>query len=328
MAITPGSNSGLDYSSIMANFAPLQQNLEQQKTLANQRYAQNQADIKNIFGNLSTIRAADRQKIADQFKQSLVQQQQAVASRTAEARQATAAGTAGMQAAGAELGGGPVAEPTQTLAGQAAEQGIADANKYQTTWEGLQGAMQGQTQQNLENAITGYGFQQAQAQQDLARSFQDKLAGLDAQNAQIQSQIAQSKQQYDQAIASNNFDAAQKALDRTNALKVAQARANATIQAAKIRKGSSGGSATPKLTGIDEWMASATKAKVDPTQVMGAVSDIIDKLSSSIQKKTQTGKTAKAPTQAQVLRSFTKQYGGSPAYSTGVKYIQKYTGLK
>jgi hypothetical protein len=239
-SITPPSSafsSTTPQYNVASIYAPLQQNLDAQRALTNQRYAQNQADIKNIFGSLSTIRAQDAAKIADQFKASLTQQQGALASRTAEARTNMAAGAQGAQTAGAELGGGPVMAPTDSLSAQAANQGVANSNAVQTNWEGLQGAMQGQTQQNLQNAISGYGFQQAQAVQDLGRAFQEKMSGLDQSGAQLQSQIAQAEMAKQQAIASNNFEAAMKADELANALKVAAGNNQATLGAAQARAG-------------------------------------------------------------------------------------------
>ena len=292
-AAAPNFGSTVPQYNVADIYAPLQANLDAQKALTNQRYAQNQADIKNIFGSLSTIRAQDAAKIADQFKASLTQQQGALASRTAEARTGMAAGAQGAQAAGAELGGGPAAAPTDSLSAQAANQGIANANAVQTNWEGLQGAMQGQTQQNLQNAISGYGFQQAQAIQDLGKAFQEKMSGLDQQGAQIQSQIAQAEVAKQQAIASNNFEAAQKADELLNALKIGQGNNAATLAAAQAREQGTIGAATISANArkAASTIAASNKAAKKPTysnNLQGALQRISDTYNPATASELQT----------------------------------------
>ena len=322
-------------ASLQNIFAPLQANLAAQQKATQDRYAANQADIKNIFGNLSTIREADKVKIADQFKQSIMDQQAALAGRTAEARQATAAGAAGAAQAGAELGGGPATMPTDSLSAQAAEQGIAGANQVQSNWEGLQNAMQAQTQQNLQNAITGYGFQQAQAVQDLGKSFQDKMSGLASQSAQIDSQIAQAQNDYNAAVASNDFKAAQDALDRKNALDVAKTTAASRVAVQKLKNTNGGGTAAPKATGIDAWYQAVGNLKtsagkpIDPSAVIDSVNAAVASAAAYNKKVAakSTNKTVKPVTQAQVISRLTSTGKGS-ALPKAIQYVQQYSGLK
>jgi hypothetical protein len=56
-------------------FQPVLDQYAQQQAQLQDRYGVNQADIKNIFGNLTTVRAMDKTKIAQQYQTSIQQQQ-------------------------------------------------------------------------------------------------------------------------------------------------------------------------------------------------------------------------------------------------------------
>lgn len=163
------------------------------KVTANERYATNKADITNIFGQLTTARQADVSRINEQFTQSIVSQQEAVAKRTAEARTGMAQTMASAQAAGNERGGGPMANLAASPATIAGERGIADSNSFQTIWEGQQGAIKEQTQQNLQNTISGYGFQEVQATKQLQKSLEDTLNQLSRQETGVRGELAGAK---------------------------------------------------------------------------------------------------------------------------------------
>ena len=347
-AATAGSN-------IDAAYAPLIANLAQQKTDAIQRTAQNAADIKNIFGTLSTIRQQDAIRIADQFKSSLMMQQQALAGRTAEARTGLTANQQAVQQAGAELGGGPTQMPTDSLTSQAVNQGIAGANQYQTVWEGLQGAMQGQTQQNLQNAISGYGYQQADTVRQMQQSLNNTLQGISAQEAQVQTSIGQSKLQAQQALAEMQAEAAQKTAALQNALAVAQINAKGKTDAAKIaaaarvaaRTGSGSSSTSSSTAGaknFTDWSSAVSKATngvVDGNAIANKISDAYTTimgarnnmagLAASGQTKTRSGKPipagykAKAPTTQELYTYMKTQYPNLGPYLSYIKdYLNKY----
>jgi hypothetical protein len=163
------------------------------KVTANERYATNKADITNIFGQLTTARQADVSRINEQFTQSIVSQQEAVAKRTAEARTGMAQTMASAQTAGNERGGGPTANMAASPATIAGERGIADSNSFQTIWEGQQGAIKEQTQQNLQSTISGYGFQEVQATKQLAKSLEDTLNQLSRQETGVRGELAGAK---------------------------------------------------------------------------------------------------------------------------------------
>ena len=321
-------------------FKPVLANIDAQELLANQRYAENAADIKNIFGNLTTIREADKAKIAQQFQTSIQNQQAALAGRTAEVRAANAAGAQGAAQAGTELGGGPATVgAANPLAAQAAEQGIGQSNALMTNWSGLMGATQEQTQQNLANAISGYGYQQVAAQQDLAKNLRDRLAQLGTERSGVQSQIAQSQlgaQATGLEMAQESALAQEK---NKNALQVAQTAAqarlnasknaaNATITAAQIRaaaaaaKGSK--AKTPKDTSISGWtskMAAAGATQQNIDSIMNMVQKAYDKAGASASSSNSSGGATKnvAPTAGQVWNQWLKMYGSK---NVGGKTVQ------
>jgi gamma-glutamyl:cysteine ligase YbdK (ATP-grasp superfamily) len=122
--------------------------LQGQEKLANARYGKNKADISNIFGTLTSLTEKDAARIEDQFVQSIQQQQQGLAQRTAEVRATQGTARQAMQDVGAERGGGPMGVGP-TAVDTTAEQGIAASNEYQTTWDALMNANKLQAQKTF-----------------------------------------------------------------------------------------------------------------------------------------------------------------------------------
>jgi hypothetical protein len=328
---------------VQSAYQPLIDNLTKQRADAIQRTAQNAADIKNIFGTLSTIRQQDAMKIADQFKSSLLGQQQALAGRTAEARTGLAANQQGVATAANELGGGPQGVPGDSLTSQAVNQGIAGANQYQTVWEGLQGAMQGQTQQNLQNSISGYGFQQAQATQDLQRSLNQSLQQIDAQKAQVDSSIGQAKIQAKQALASMQAEAAMKQAELQNAQTVAGITAKGRTDSANIAanaklklaagKAISGTSTTATAGNADAFTTWSKNLDTNSKKyggttssiIMGSVNDIVTGITSARnQAAAANNKTAKAPTAQEIFSTWLNHHPNNPYANLYRDYIYNY----
>jgi hypothetical protein len=325
-------------------YQPLLDNLTKQRADAIQRTAQNAADIKNIFGTLSTIRQQDAMKIADQFKASLLGQQQALAGRTAEARTGLAANQQGVAMAAGELGGGPQGVPSDSLTSQAVNQGIAGANQYQTVWEGLQGAMQGQTQQNLQNAISGYGYQQAATVQDLQRNLNTSLQQIDAQKAQVDSSIGQAKIQAKQNLASMQAEAAMKQAELQNAQSVAGITAKGRTDAATIaanaklkaaatnaanRTATTSTPTTAKAKTFTEWdkaVAAETGGKTSGQEISGLVGQAIAEINAVRKKKATTDLTYKptAATKQDIIHYIGKYYKGFTFPTYVVDYLNKY----
>lgn len=187
-------------------YRPILDFIDKQRTAANDRYAQNKADIANIFGTLTQVRRADADRIKGFYDASIASQQQALAARTAEARTGAAQTMQAAQAAGAERGAGPegnlAASPVQT----AVQQGIGDANAYATTWEGMQRAIQGQTQQDLQSNIAGYGFQQVMANRDLQNNLEGTLNQLAGQEVGARTDLAEAVFGQKSKVAEANYN--------------------------------------------------------------------------------------------------------------------------
>jgi hypothetical protein len=204
-------------------FQPAMDFINKQMGAANTRYAANQADIKTIFGNLTTVRAADKLKIQEQFTKSIADQQLSLANRTAEARAGSQAGARQLAVTAGERGQGPM--PASSPVQLAAEEGIARSNEYQQTWAALQNVMSQQAQNDVQSAITGYGYQQASALEQLRNNLEERLAGLEGQQVDVQSQLAGAQLQGRQGVMKANYGEIQSRKAQEAALRAAQARA-------------------------------------------------------------------------------------------------------
>lgn len=225
MAAPQGFTADQLYIDPTAAYQPVLDQYAAQQAQLQDRYGQNAADIKNIFGNLSTVRALDKTKIAQQYQTSIQQQQDALAARTAETRMATQAGQQGAATAAGEMGteGQPV--PTDSLTAQAAEQGVADSNAYQTTWAALQNVMSQQAQNDVQSAIQGYDYQQMAGLEQLRNNLEDRLAGINQNVAGTQSQLAQAKLSGQQNVANAKYQEALQRQQAAASLAAAQAAA-------------------------------------------------------------------------------------------------------
>jgi hypothetical protein len=235
--------------SIASAYKPILDFYSQQAQQTQNRYAQNAANLKNIFGALTGLTATDTKRINDQFTSSITKQQADLATRTAEQRAAQTAGETQLAATAAERGNGPALGGSATQ--MATEQGIGQANAIQSNWEGLMGAQQANAITDVTNRGAGYGQQEIAANAQLSQNLQDALSAINGQTAGIDSQIAQAKISRDQAIASNDYQAAQQAADLANRLAVAKTAAGARIGAAQIAasaKKSTSGTAAKKVT--------------------------------------------------------------------------------
>lgn len=187
-------------------YRPILDFIEKQRGAANDRYAQNKADIANIFGTLTQVRRADAEKIQGLFDASVASQQQALATRTAAARTGAAQTMQAAQTAGAERGGGPEGNLAASPVQVAAEQGIADSNAYATIWEGMQRAIQGQTQQDLQSNLAGYGFQQVMANRDLQDNLEGTLNQLAGQEVGARTDMAEAVFGQKSKVAEANYN--------------------------------------------------------------------------------------------------------------------------
>jgi hypothetical protein len=261
-------------------FQPAMDFINQQMGAANQRYAANQADIKSIFGNLSTVRAADKLKIQEQFTKSIADQQLSLANRTAEARAGSQAGAEQLAVTAGERGSGPM--PASTPVQQAAEEGIARSNEYQQTWEALQNVMSQQAQNDVQAAVQGYDYQQASALEQLRNNLEQRLAGLEGQQVDLQSQLAGAQLQGQQGVMQANYGEIQQRQAQAAALREAQSRAAGTIEAARIRaraeRQERQNAPIEYPEGVLGWDLKVTDAGGNPNEIRERLRGIVAKL--------------------------------------------------
>ena len=249
---------------IESTYNPVLEFLKKQQDQTSARYAQNSANLKNIFGALTGLSAKDQANVKAQFESSLTKQADDLATRTAEQRAAQAAGAAQAAVTGAERGTGPALQGSPTAT--ATEEAIGQSNAIQTNWEGLMGAQESNALTDIMNRDAGYGQQEVAATNQMAQNLQDALMGIEGQQANIQSQIAQAKVARDQAIANNEADAAAAAnkvlgelrlqeLKNQGQMDVATLKANATLAAKRLSGGGSG--AAPKVPASEQIKARA-----------------------------------------------------------------------
>jgi hypothetical protein len=284
------------YQDATSAYQPLLDMYNKQQAQLNERYATNAADIKNIFGNLTTVRAQDKAKIAQQFKTSIEQQQNALAARTAEARQGVAAGQQGAATAAGEMGTAGQPAPTDSLTAQAAEQGIADSNAYQTTWSALQNVMSQQAQNDVQNAVQGYDYQQTAALETLRNNLEDRLAAIQGDMAGTQSNIAQANLAGKQNVLNTKYAEYQ-------AQQAAAAQAASAAQAAAMKKPSY----AKDVFGLQQR---AADAGVDYNQIQSTVNDAYNAAYAALNPTGSTKVTT--PKKSDILNAWNAIKAGSP----------------
>ena len=318
-------------TAIESAYNPVIDFLKQQEQRAQDRYSENQANLKNIFGALTGLTAADTARINDQFTQSITQQQASLATRTAEQRAAQAAGEAQVVATGAERGSGPALQGSPTAT--ATEQGIGQANAIQTNWEGLLGAQKNQAIADVAARGAGYGQQQVGAIQQLARNFEDTMAGLGGQQADLQSQIAQAKVSRDQAIQSNNWDMAAAAQKQIDAMQLQEAKNKGLTDVANIRAQTSiklkgmGGTKAPKIPATAEGWMSTVDGQFGKGYGLAAIQSVEDAVT-AINKANAKNPKAKTPTKDAIWRKWSNDHPSDAMAPKVLEYITKYSPYK
>ena len=318
MAITPSAEAQSLYVDPTPAYQPAIDYINKQVGAANTRYATNQADIKSIFGTLTTVRAQDRQKIQDQFTQSIADQQMSLANRTAEVRAGVAAGTEQLAVTAGERGQGPM--PTSTPVQQAAEEGIARSNEYQQTWEALQNVMSQQAQNDVTTAVRGYDYQQASALEQLRNNLEQRLSGLEGQSVDVQGQLAGAKIAGQQGVAQANYGEIQQRKAQEAALKEAQARAYGQAEAARIEAEMKANMPPDYEKDIYGW-EQRTNDNLGP----GAASAIADDIT-TIVDTTKPTKVGSPLTPAQIIQVWKKANPGDPSLPFVQEYIQRTYG--
>lgn len=294
------------YKGIYNAYDPAQKFIGEQRTAVNDRYATNAADIKNLFGTLTTLREQDKLKIQQQAADVIMAQQAALAGRTAEVRMNQQGSQQNALQAAGELGGGPAGD-LNALSNRAAERGIAQSNATATNWQGLLGSQTANAVQNIQGQQAAYGGQQAQITKDLGLKREAQLMQLEGQQAQLNQQIAQAKNDYDSAIQQGNAQAARDAANRANAYNIALMRSNTALQVAQMKIDNP---AQTKVTDTTGWFAQARNNKIsDPAGLANSVEGTINALTDT----TNTGgygTTPAKPTRAKILAEWKKANPG------------------
>jgi hypothetical protein len=318
MAIIPSAEAQSLYVDPTPAFQPAIDYINKQVGAANTRYGANQADIKSIFGTLTTVRAQDRQKIQDQFTQSIADQQMSLANRTAEARAGVTAGTQQMAVTAGERGQGPM--PTSTPVQRAAEEGIARSNEYQQTWEALQNVMSQQAQNDVTSAVRGYDYQQASALEQLRNNLEQRLSGLEGQSVDVQGQLAGAKIAAQQGVAQANYGEIQQRRAQEAAIKQAQASAWGQAEAARIEAENRALEPKEYSNDIYGWQERSSDAGFDPTMISDDISTVYDSIA-PVDWATDSG-----PSAAQLIQAWKKLNPGDPALPYVQEYIQRIYG--
>jgi hypothetical protein len=298
--VTPSRQAESLYVDPTPMFQPAMDFINRQVGQANTRYAANQADIKSIFGNLTTVRAEDKAKIKKQFEDSITNQQMSLAQRTAEARSGSEAGAQQLAVTAGERGEGPM--PASTPVQQAAEEGIARSNEYQQTWEALQNVMSQQAQNDVQSAIQGYDYQQASALEQLRNNLEQRLAGLESQQVDIQSQLAGAQLQGRQGVMQANYGEIQNRQAQQAALREAQARSAGTVQAARIRAEAEANQPAEYSDDVLGWELKVRDAGGDPTVIRDRIASIVGRLRAGDKKK-------QLPSRQLINQRYQKLYG-------------------
>ena len=310
--VTPSRTAESLYVDPTPMYQPAMDFINKQMGQANTRYAANQADIKSIFGNLTTVRAEDKAKIKKQFEDSITNQQMSLAQRTAEARSGSEAGAQQLAVTAGERGEGPM--PASTPVQRAAEEGIARSNEYQQTWEALQNVMSQQAQNDVQSAITGYNYQQASALEQLRNNLEQRLSGLEGQQVDVQSQLAGAQLQGRQGVMQANYGEIQARRAQAAALREAQARAAGTAEAARIRaKAERQERENAPVEYSDDvlgWELKVRDAGGDPVTIRERLADIVG---AYIEDDVE----GKAPSRAVINERYQRLYGkqGDTAYA-------------
>jgi hypothetical protein len=208
--------------------------IEKQRNQANERYAENKADIANIFGQLTQVNQESQNRVNKQFTDSVTNQQMATAQRVAEARLGAQQTQQSALQAMDERGGGPVGNLAASPVAVEAERGIGRQNALQTIFAGQQGAIQQQTIQNLMAAQQGYGQQRLGAEAGLNRSLEDVLLGLSGQEANVRGDLAAAKLAGRQTVRQANYQQILQRQAEAEARRLAAIRGQYDVQQAAI----------------------------------------------------------------------------------------------
>jgi hypothetical protein len=162
--------------------------------------------------------------------------------------------------------------------------------------------MSQQAQNDVQSAITGYGYQQASALEQLRNNLEERLAGLEGQQVDVQSQLAGAQLQGRQGVMQANYGEIQSRKAQEAALREAQARAAGTAEAARIRAEAEANQPTEYSEDTLGWELKVRDAGGDP----GAIRQRLQGIVASLRKADTEGKM---PSQELINQRYQKLYG-------------------
>lgn len=206
----------------------------QQRVQANERYAQNKADIANLFGNLTQVNKESQERVRNQFATTIADQRIATANRMAQMQAGLTATQQSTMQAASERGGGPEANLAESRTAQETARGVGDVGRYATVWEGMQGAIGQQTQQNLQANLAALGQRSVDANLQLQRSLEDTLNQLSGQEVGVRTDLAEAIFGGKSRVAEANYNEILAKRAANEAARLAAIRGEYDVQQAEI----------------------------------------------------------------------------------------------
>jgi hypothetical protein len=339
--LAPTDVSGMDVSETAAGlyvdptpaFQPSIDFIGGQRTQANERYAQNKADIANIFGNLTTVNKESQDRVRNQFETSIANQQMNTAQRMAEARMGAEQTQASALQAMDERGGGPMSNLAASPAAVASERAIGDIGTFGTIWEGQQRAIQEQSQQDLQAGLRGLGQQEVFSNQQLQRSLEDTLNQLAGQEVGVRSDLAQAiiggqsqvaQANYNEILAERAAEEARRLAAVRGAYDVQQAQIDADrqLELARINAQNRVVNYPQNSAGVNQFIRNEGGSDQDVAQFWGTVDSIDMSTAANSQDAFQqwiTNNTRVLP-KGRTVRPSAGQQAAARLYFDGLRY--------
>jgi hypothetical protein len=184
---------------INALFAPLFQNLRQQRQMANKRYEANRNQVTNIYGQITSARETDIPALETAFKRLVDAASTRSTAVNTQIDTAEAARLAGNQAALQSMG----LEGLSTSQGDVASQGAALAQQTNTlnaeNWQNLLRASGVNAQEIARADVTGYNYAMLEDLGQLRGAREEFAQDLGQQRFELKSKKAQATFEYQQA---------------------------------------------------------------------------------------------------------------------------------
>ena len=238
--------------------------IAEQRNRVNERYAQNKADITNLFGNLTQVNQDSQQRVRQQFEATVAEQQFQTAQRIAQQQAGAEATMQTAIKAADERGGGPMGNLAASPAQVEAQRGISNVNALAQIWQGRMGSRQEQTQQDLLAGLRSLGQQQVMAEQGLGRNLEDVLLGLSGQQSDILGQRSQAEYGARQDVRRAGYQETLAAQER--ARQTAAAAAEAAAQPREYAEG---------ITGVFQRIADETGDEQSAIDFSNSISKVM-----------------------------------------------------